>query len=175
VRLIYLVFSRLMRWAVLLAQDSAIKDIELLVLRHEVAVLRRQVPRPRGRLGGPGGAGRSGTAAGAPVVGRVMRAAGHAAAECSVDQTVNAIAPQHPRAGYGDRRLGRSERRWLSQRGVWTVRVVLRHQRLLVTTPEDQLRSSSSRRTVPTQRFAYALARGGLTRAPLHCQIIGAR
>jgi len=46
VRLIYLVFSRLMQWAVLLAQDSAIKDIELLVLRHEVAVLRRQVPRP---------------------------------------------------------------------------------------------------------------------------------
>lgn len=35
-----------MQWAVLLAQDSAIKNIELLVLRHEVAVLRRQVPRP---------------------------------------------------------------------------------------------------------------------------------
>jgi hypothetical protein len=46
-RLVYLVLSRLMQWAVLLAQDSPAKDIELLVLRHEVAVLRRQVARPR--------------------------------------------------------------------------------------------------------------------------------
>lgn len=46
-RLVYLVFSRLMQWAVLMARDSAAKDVELLVLRHEVAVLRRQVARPR--------------------------------------------------------------------------------------------------------------------------------
>jgi hypothetical protein len=46
-RLAYLAFSRLMQWAVLLARDPAAKDIELLVLRHEVAVLRRQVARPR--------------------------------------------------------------------------------------------------------------------------------
>jgi hypothetical protein len=45
--LVYLVFSRLMQWAVLLARDSAANDVELLVLRHEVAVLRRQVARPR--------------------------------------------------------------------------------------------------------------------------------
>jgi hypothetical protein len=38
-------FSRLMEWAVLLAYGSAVKDVELLVLRHEVAMLRRQVGR----------------------------------------------------------------------------------------------------------------------------------
>jgi hypothetical protein len=47
VRLVYLVFSRLMQWAALVARDSAAKDVELLLLRHEVAVLRRQVARPR--------------------------------------------------------------------------------------------------------------------------------
>jgi putative transposase len=46
-RLVYLAFSQLMQWAVLVARDSAAKDVELLTLRHEVAVLRRQVSRPR--------------------------------------------------------------------------------------------------------------------------------
>jgi hypothetical protein len=38
---------RLGDWLVLLGQASAAKDVELLVLRHEVAVLRRTNPRPR--------------------------------------------------------------------------------------------------------------------------------
>ena len=47
VRMIYLVFLRLAGWLALLARSAASKDAELLVLRHEVAVLRRQNPRPR--------------------------------------------------------------------------------------------------------------------------------
>ena len=46
-RLLYLIFTRLCGWLILLGRSSASKNAELLVLRHEVAVLRRTHPQPR--------------------------------------------------------------------------------------------------------------------------------
>jgi putative transposase len=40
-------FRQLVAWLGLLARSSTSKNAEILVLRHEVAVLRRQVSRPR--------------------------------------------------------------------------------------------------------------------------------
>ena len=62
-RLAYLMLARMLSWLALLARSDAVKDIEILVLRHEVAVLRRRNPRPAltwvdrsflRRYGGPG-------------------------------------------------------------------------------------------------------------------------
>ena len=46
-RLVYLTVSRVFAWLALLARSGRSKDLEILVLRHEIAVLRRQVTCPK--------------------------------------------------------------------------------------------------------------------------------
>jgi putative transposase len=44
---LYVVVCRLLEWLVLLGRGDRAKELEILVLRHELSVLRRQVSRPR--------------------------------------------------------------------------------------------------------------------------------
>ncbi|MEU4549373.1 hypothetical protein [Nonomuraea dietziae] len=47
VRLLYLITVRVFGGLMLLGRSQASKHVEIMVLRHEVAVLRRQVARPK--------------------------------------------------------------------------------------------------------------------------------
>jgi putative transposase len=43
----YLMLAGMASWLALLARSDAAKEVEILVLRHEVALLRRHHPHPR--------------------------------------------------------------------------------------------------------------------------------
>ena len=45
-RLLYLIFQHMLGLVLLMGRTSSTRDVELLILRHEVAVLRRTHPRP---------------------------------------------------------------------------------------------------------------------------------
>jgi putative transposase len=66
--MLYLLITRIFAWLVLLARSSAVKDVEILTLRHEVAVLRRQITTPR-----PGWSDRALLAALARLLPRALR------------------------------------------------------------------------------------------------------
>ena len=46
-RLLYLIMIRVFGWLVLLGCGQASKDAEIMILHHEIAVLRRQVAQPK--------------------------------------------------------------------------------------------------------------------------------
>jgi hypothetical protein len=66
--MLYLIATRIFGWLVLLARSSASKDAEILILRHEVMVLRRQITTPH-----PGWPDRALLAALARLLPRVLR------------------------------------------------------------------------------------------------------
>src|ERR1035438_7914857 len=89
--LLYLIVGRVWDWLVVLGCSSASKDVELLVLRREVAVVRRTPVCAAAGLGRPRGAG------------FVDPAAPHEAAGTSADHPGNCVVLAPPS---GDQEMG---------------------------------------------------------------------
>jgi hypothetical protein len=111
-RLLYLIFNQLLIWLTLLPRASSVKDIEFLVLRHEVAVLRRSNPKPRLDWGRPCPVRRTHPA---PACGAARAPPGHSGHGPPVapppgDQEVDLPEPLRPPTPRpGDRRADRTD------------------------------------------------------------------
>jgi hypothetical protein len=81
--LMYLLLRQVLPMLSQLARDGGANDVEILVPRHQVAVLRRQVHRPDLQPGRPGGAGGIVAAAAPPALVGVLRDPGDAASLAS--------------------------------------------------------------------------------------------
>ena len=86
-RLAYLTLGRVLSWLALLARSDTAKDAEILVLRHEVAVLRRTKSAPDPDVDRPG------------VPQRPGQAAAHPAPTSPAGLTTNAAALARPARG----------------------------------------------------------------------------
>jgi putative transposase len=78
-RLLYLIMIRVFGWLLLLGRGQASKDAEIMVLRHEVTMLRRPGHPAEAGLGRPGGPGGARPAAADRAARPSARHTGHAA------------------------------------------------------------------------------------------------
>ena len=161
-RLLYLVFIRLLSWLVLLGRSSTAKDAELLVLRHEVAVLRRTTPKPRLDLGRPCGPrcpdpaaadGRAGASVGHP---RHSGALASSPGGQEMDLPAPVWAPTHRRH---HRHADRTDRQGKHDLGLQTNprrTAQARPSCRCIDDPQGSQTAADTASTIPTHRYDLA-------------------